>query len=352
MVLSLLGLGGLTQTNLYNQHCHDDGIESSWYTSPNGLQGTLNDHRPKSFPGYFSLFGLGDTDSISRKIIWTIYQYRVAPVALVLGNSHWVVVRGYEVNADPVSSVDQTYAITTFYLNDPGDGFGAKHSIPYATWLSQYMTGVPTGYWERQFLAVCDSDPPPTGPGRIRVPARRRHFRGERILRPERIGELALAGLAASGLFDRDSWQRILPNIHPANPILIQRLDRLDTFYYLVPMGFRRRVIALVCIDARFGDYLQAARLPSRRNAFRDLNFDPQVAVQILLARPIDFGRHGRLKVRKQAYALYPTLVWRPCRESMSPYLPFFMATVGNRRVYIRVDGAVFPRLHTHDRGI
>ena len=70
-----------------------------------------------------------------------------------------------------------------------------------------------------------------------------------------------------------------------------------------------------------------------------------------MLGRKIDFGRHGRLTVRKEAFALYPTLVWKPCRESMSPYVPFFMATVGSRRVYLRVDGQLFNRLNDGDRG-
>lgn len=53
-------------------------------------------------------------------------------------------------------------------------------------------------------------------------------------------------------------------------------------------------------------------------------------------------GDRGRLLVRKDAVCLYPHLVWRPCRESLSPYYPFFMFTLGNERLYVRVDGAVF----------
>lgn len=74
--------------------------------------------------------------------------------------------------------------------------------------------------------------------------------------------------------------------------------------------------------------------------------------MQKLVGQSIDLGRKGRLKIRKEAYLLYPTLVWRPCRESMSPYVPFFMVTVGDRRIYLRVDGQVFPTLHINDRGI
>ena len=37
---------------------------------------------------------------------------------------------------------------------------------------------------------------------------------------------------------------------------------------------------------------------------------------------------------------------------SMSPYLPFFMFIVGTQRIYLRVDGKTFTRLHLNDRGI
>jgi hypothetical protein len=354
MALGLLGVGGLTQTDLYNVRCHDDCIERGWATSPNGLQKTLNNHRPASFPGYFSIFGLGNTELISRKIVWTIHHYQAAAIALVMGNDHWVVVRGYEASAEPASSTDTSYGITSFYLNDPADGLGADHSIPYDNWLRSYMTGVPDGVWANQFIAACDSDPPPVVMGKAARPARRRRLRGDRILKPRRAGALALAGLAASGFLQRESSRRRLLNAYPVNPILVERLDCMDTFYYLVPFEVRPgAVVALVCIDARFGDYLQSALLPERGNRFHDLSFDLEFAREILFAQPIDFGRQGRLlKVRREAYALYPTLVWKPCRESMSPYLPFFMATIGNRQVYVRVDGQVFTRLHTHERGI
>src|SRR5262245_25315025 len=108
----------------------------------------------------------------------------------------------------------------------------------------------------------------------------------------------------------------------------------------------------LVLIDARFGNYLQSARLGAPGNALRGFNFNPQLVVQRLVGETLNLGRRGRLKIRNGAYSLYPTLVWRPCRESLSPYVPFFMITVGNQRLFVRVDGQVFPGLHTQDRGI
>jgi hypothetical protein len=62
--------------------------------------------------------------------------------------------------------------------------------------------------------------------------------------------------------------------------------------------------------------------------------------------------RLGKLLVRREAFCLYPTLVWKPCRESLSPFWPFHMFTVGSHRIYVRVDGEVFTALHDTERGI
>ena len=63
-------------------------------------------------------------------------------------------------------------------------------------------------------------------------------------------------------------------------------------------------------------------------------------------------GRQGRLTVRPEAYSIYPTLVWRPSLESLSPFAPFHMLTVGDRRIFVRLDGRVFTSLQTHIPGI
>jgi hypothetical protein len=62
--------------------------------------------------------------------------------------------------------------------------------------------------------------------------------------------------------------------------------------------------------------------------------------------------RRGRIRVRDEAVCHYPTLVWRPCRESLSPLYPCHLFTVGSERIYVRSDGAIFTALHYLERGI
>ena len=43
--------------------------------------------------------------------------------------------------------------------------------------------------------------------------------------------------------------------------------------------------------------------------------------------------------------AVFPSLTWRPCLESLSPYLPFLQLNTGNQSLHIRLDGKVFGEI-------
>ena len=200
-------------------------------------------------------------------------------------------------------------------------------------------------------MAVCDPDPPPTLPG-AQAPARKR-AEGRQLLRPATAIKNALAGLERHGLPGRKEWKWALDDTEPGTPVLVQRLDEIDSYYYIVPLvRGRLGVTAAVAVDARFGDYRQAIALPRGGSSILTA-LDSKRVLRETLERPIDLGdRAGRLIVRREAYCLYPTLVWRPCRESLSPFVPFHMVTVGNHRIYVRLDGRIFAGLRLHNPGI
>jgi hypothetical protein len=55
----------------------------------------------------------------------------------------------------------------------------------------------------------------------------------------------------------------------------------------------------------------------------------------------------GCFKVYPGTYCIPPVLVWKPCRESWSPHLPFYQIVVGPHVLYLRLDGQVFTQLTT-----
>lgn len=372
MVLDSIGAGILDQVGLYNDNHSHSTTEAGWASGPDGLTWTLNHRKPASFGNYFALFELASEDATSRKIVWTIHHYHVAPVALVYGSQHWVTVRGYEASAAPAGYADNSYAITSFDVNNPwpptpspppppphaggdvcgggGDRGVTNEHIAYATWQSTYMTGATGGHWVGKFLAVCDPEPPPK-PGGRRHPTPER-ANGEHLLTSREAARWAVAGLKRYGLVERQDWRGALAETEPAEPVLVERLDRPGEYYYIVPMTRNGRMSAATAVDARYGDYQQAVALPEPGpNHLDALRLDR--VDELLAGRRIQLpDLRGERIPQRGLYCVYPTLVWRPCRESLSPYYPFRMVTIGDDRLYIRSDGAIFTRLHVDGRGI
>jgi hypothetical protein len=374
MVLAEIGAGILDQDDLYNDnHSHsvaDAGV--NWATGPDGLQWTLIHRKPATFGNTFALYALDSEDAISRKIVWTIHHYQVAPVALVFGWAHWIVVRGYDVSAHPANYSDNSYAINGFDVNNPWPptpapapppphaaadvcGSGgirgvANEHIAYGTWQSDYMTGVPGGHWSGKFIAVCDPQPPAEFNGKSIRPEHL--FAGNVIISKKDAVKSALHGIKLHGLNDRKGWKNSFSKTSPGEPVLIQRLDRYDSYYYIVPFGSERLSNALVSIDARYGDYKQTAMLPEPANHFENVYEHEKILKKVINKRYLLDEQLGRLIVRPEAFCLYPTLVWKPCRESLSPFWPFQMFTIGSQHLYVRLDGAVFTSLHDNIQGI
>jgi hypothetical protein len=370
MVLEQCGSGLLGQAGLYNDNHAHSTTESGWFTAPDGLTWTLNNRQSAK---YFVLDALNTEDAISRIIAWTVHHYRVSPVAMVFGSAHWIVVRGYTSSTTPASSFDVGYTISGFDVNNPwpptpspapppphsgGDGCGtggdrgvADEHISYATWRTDYMTGISGGYWSGKFVAVCDPEPPPERHPEDQEP-HRSEFDGEVLLQPRLAAELSEQALVQVGLTERDGWRQALAGTELGEPVLVQRLDRADSFYWIVPRQRDGLTTVVVAIDARFGDYQQARALPSPEGTAL-LTLGREEVERSIVDRMHQLpGRRGEVFIRPGLACISDHWVWRPCRESLSPYYPFKLVSYGADRFYVRSDGRIFSRLTTTGRGI
>jgi hypothetical protein len=107
-----------------------------------------------------------------------------------------------------------------------------------------------------------------------------------------------------------------------------------------------------VNVNARFGDYLQAIALPEPGPNYLETLTRDRVLERLIDERIELPDLRGELFLRDELFCVYPILVWKPCRESLSPFYPFRMITVGDHRIYIRSDGRIFTRLHDDVQGI
>lgn len=370
MVLPQCGVGLLGQVGLYNDNHSHSTAESGWATAPDGLTWTMNNRQSSK---YFVLDALSTEDAISRMIAWTIHHYQVSPIAMVFGSAHWIVVRGFTASATPSGSADVGYTLSGFDINNPwpptptpapppphtgGDVCGsggnrgvADEHISYTTWRTDYMTGIPGGHWSGLFVAVCDPEPPPTRRPERQEPLRRR-FDGEQLIEAAQAAELSDRALEEVGLAKRDTWRKALDGTELGEPVLVQRLDRNDSFYWIVPRSRNGVTTAVVNIDARYGEYMEARALPEPEGTAL-LTLDRKEVDGYVFDRLHQLPeRAGELLVRRGLACISDHWVWRPCDQSLSPYYPFKMVSYGGNRLYVRSDGQVFTSLTTTGRGI
>lgn len=374
MILSEIGVpyAGLDQDDLYtSNHGHNVDPTSGWYTDPYGLCYTLNDRRPASFlPRFFVVHKrLTEADG-TRDVAFTLYHYQVSPAILVYGCAHWNVVRGVQTDVDPTTG---PYTVEGFWLNNPiwddsisshgtADtcGSGGAHGVAsefvtYAEWQTNRFNGCgfddPGG--ATQWISVCDPDQ-----RTIALPTRRAlKLRGDgrRLLSAQQASRFAAEGIQEYNLPTTRLGEAALRAGRAGAPLLVQRLDRRGDFYYLVPWQRDGRVAALADVDARFGVFKSLRILPRPARDWA-IGAPGSERLRDVLARLVDGKRFdvpdegGRFKVYPGTYAVSPVLVWRPCRESWSPHLPFYHLVIGGQSLYVRIDGRVFTRL-TSGRG-
>lgn len=131
-----------------------------------------------------------------------------------------------------------------------------------------------------------------------------------------------LAGAIAAG--------RAGPAVH------VQRLDAPEQGYYLVPWRDERGIVLIVQVDAERG---QMSSLALQSMPLQQLVLPP-AEVERCVAEQLDVPVLAE-----------PTLVWMPCRESASSFLPLYRVAVEGGSVFVAMDGTVHRRLTPMLRG-
>ena len=375
MILGSIGSGILDQNTLYNSnHAHSS---SGWYTSPDGLNFTLNAFMPPppKFDSFFIVERANTEPDGSANIVRTLRYFGVATGTLVYGCGHWVAVRGVKTNVDP-SGDGGSYSIEGFYINNPwpptpsfynpslspppphtdpdacgtgGNRGSANEYVPYSEWQSTYFTGCDAyAVGHVQFISVCDPRRPPLRS--LKIIGRTRLKDGTRLIAPEEALQIAARGLEVhtrSGQLC--SLTPALKGARPVSAHLVQRLDRRDEFYYLITVHQEDKPTAILRGDGLYGTFQGALSLAG---ADRSPIIEREAALAAARTAVIDLGDgSGRIPLRDGAFCVSPTLVWRPCQESRSPYYPFYQITVGGVTIYVGYDGRVYSTLHDLGRG-
>ena len=364
MVLAEIGVNyaSLDQDDLYSSN-HNHNTQLSWYSDPEGVRFTMVDRKPASFTNTFVVYRKANETEASQKLVYTLKQYGVSPIVLVYGCAHWIVVCGVQTDVNPATG---PYTIQGFWVNNPvwegnephggGDicGSGGSHGIEnqwvsYASWQSTYLTGCnyDSADGSLQYLSVCDPEEPQIAAPRQIEPIR--YFDGRSIAAARKIASVLNQELRRYSLLDTKQTARVAHGKF-ATPLLVRRLDAESSYYYLVPSMAKTDVMGYAQVDAVYGNLESVFTLKRGAKPFET---DVKRIAERLNGFRIELPREqGRFLLRKGKFQIEKSLVWRPCRQSYSPHLPFWRIIAGLFTFYQRIDGPVFAQLTLDGKGI
>lgn len=127
-----------------------------------------------------------------------------------------------------------------------------------------------------------------------------------------------------------------IKNTKAAEPLLVQRIDKKDSYYYIVPFNRNDKTTLLVNIDAKTGKFKETSYL---REPMRYPAVNQEEAKKILI---------GYLKDKKTGKPLLmktPKLVWKPCQQTQSSYEPLWKIQIGSDVWFIDQKGKVYEKI-------
>lgn len=147
--------------------------------------------------------------------------------------------------------------------------------------------------------------------------------------------QAALSGIRNHNLMKEANYSNALKNtIIGETILLVQRLDKRDNYYYLIPFNKGEKTSVIVIVDAKSGEFLEAS-IKGKPEKY------PRITEE--RAKEILFDKLKKSKLRGKIISSF--LVWEPCEESQSLYEPLWMFIVNNKKLFVGQDGKIYERL-------
>jgi hypothetical protein len=314
------------------QICEACGTASfCWCSHPSALVQTLNQHLQQK--DYLEHVVSSEADVTARAV--ASIDSGVAPVVLVYGLMHWVVMYGYR--CDGTKGLNVTHVLIHDPADPPGIGEMLTDGVPVSDWRADYLEQGECGRYLASWVVLGAGYSAPA----LKLSHATRENQPMDVLQPDVV--LERARIEARRLLSTERWGVALKEARPGTPVLVRRLDG-GSPYYIVP--FERTdglPTARLLFNGATGEAGQAWGIrdpganmppwPSSAELLRRLN-GRELAVQ---------GRMMRLETAR--LRVVDTLVWKPCDQSYTKLLPFHELQQGDETLYLRVDGELFPEL-------
>jgi hypothetical protein len=332
----LLGDAALDQRALTRESHKLGSEEPGWKMAPDALAKLLGNRSDRAFAFHPDI----TADQAMRRCAWSILHDRIAPAVLIWKCRHWALVTGFEADAVPTAIDDPHWGLRGFYLRNPSGPL--DHHIDVRSWQAQYQTGVLHGIWRTRRVVVCAGAAASATP-EVR-PEPEPPFVRRELLDPARIPGAAMAAVAGDRFARHPRWREAAMDTVPAAPMLVTRLNFPADHYYIVPMLREGRATLLLSLDAYDGGYRESSPVAADHPASPAAAQAQLAAMRMRGSVELEESREP-VPFWSNMSTVFPSLTWRPCLESLSPYLPFLQISTGNRLIHIRLDGKVFGEI-------
>jgi hypothetical protein len=332
----LIGDAGLDQAALAREAHQLGSEEPGWKMAPDALAKLLTVHTDRAFAFHPDI----TADQAMRRCAWSILKDRIAPAVLIWKCRHWALVTGFEADAEPRSIDDEDWGLRGFYLRNP---YGPlDHHIDVRSWKHQYQTGVLHGIWRTRRVVICTGEAAAAAPKLHAEPEP--DFVRRELLDATQIAGAATKAISGDRFARHPRWQQAAKDTVPGPPMLVTRLNFPADHHFIVPMLRKDRATLLLILDAYDGSYRESAPIDADQPASSDR---AQARLDAMMAQGATTteGSGEPVPLWRDMTAVFPSLTWRPCLESLSPYLPFLHVHTGNRQLHIRLDGTIFGEI-------
>lgn len=336
----------LTQDELYDYghfHNHPDnaGINN---IDPQGVKSTLNYYHPNGYN--FSIRAMSNAADSMRDIChWMDYTVPGVSITNVPATfpafgvyNDWMVIRGACASNDP--SEANSFTIYGFWLNDPGvAGIGENSYKTAMEFQNTYFLPLNTqDIWNGKYVSVCE---PPKALSRARVNIAKNYNikSANKFLQTlslvNRIKTFNWKELIDYYLLQDENFRNALDYAVPCSPIKVKRIDKVSNDYYIVPFNKMisggSKTSAVLVIDALGGNFREASwvDIPVKYN-LRTKN----EAIKFLLNSTKQLKISNISKIEAE-------LIWSPCKNSSSPYYPFWKIKIGAKTWLVYQNGVI-----------
>jgi len=171
----------------------------------------------------------------------------------------------------------------------------------------------------------------------------------------DRKAALRAADQEAARRIVADEWQAAFKEALAGEPVLVERVDRTGAFYFIVPFSRGRQVTARILLDGYTLQPLMVSGI--ERGERRPESVTTYVTREEAQDRLTAQLESDQRQAGGRSAAVFRGLVWKPCRQSPSPQLPFYRFEIGRtssgkgREAYVRVDGEIFGALDDRRSG-